>query len=225
MKHSLLNVLAATAGVLMLLGLVCGPVSALEPLVEVGVGVGMYEENIDSDEPLWTLRGGVKEFPVYLVVTKQDEVGTRVLGQEVSSTDFTSLGLGVSHEWDQFSVYGELAYVDVDTKYWPATHEVAYTHLVGRHAVEGRNVPVSGAYTLEDYVSEYEQDDSTYSITVGVGWQVHEHVKVTLSHRFMEVDTYVAIYDQERRDNNRGWWEESDSFDYGMTSMSILYTY
>ena len=112
----------------------------------------------------------------------------------------------------------------MDTKYWPATHEVAYTHLVGVHAVEGRNVPVSGAYG-EGYLSEYEQDDSTFSITLGVGWQLHEHVKVTLSHRFMEVDTYWAIYDQDRRDKNRGWWEESGQQDYGMTSMSILYTY
>ena len=205
--------------------MVCPIASAYEPLVEIGVGIGAYEENLSNDA-VWTLRAGVKESPIYFVGTYEDRRETSVLGQEVARSDLGSWGLGATYQvTDDINVYTEVAYVDFDNEYFdPAVHEVSYTYLVGRHGAGDRNVPTPCAYG-DCYKSTYDMEDNSVSISIGAGWQIHDHVKVTASYRFLGADTTIRITDQTGEGFGSGVWEEHDRVDFGMASVSILYTY
>lgn len=213
---------------LLLLALVCPlAAQAWEPRMEVGLGAATYSETVDVSLPTFTFRGTMVDWPVYLVGNYEHERVLRFMGQGLAESNLISLGLGVSQRWGKFSVFTELAYVDLDSTYSAKDiDELAYTYLVGRHAVGDREIPLDEgcAYTEQEcYTAEYEIEDSAYSLTVGAGWQVWQNVRVTASYRFMDVDTLIAI--KANPLERAGWWQEKDKLDYGKAEITILYTY
>ena len=188
-------------------------------ILEAGVGTNMWDSTDVDSSPSYVLRGGYKWF--YVGYENSDEVDMTLLGQQVARQEVSTFTFGVRHPvTDQLEVFAEAGIADLDAKYWPSTHEVAYTYLVGRHAVEGRVVPTDGPYD-PGYDSVLEYDDSAPVGIVGVAWSPVDHLKVQASYRYLQPDFYVSI----KRPNwveNTGYWEEHGQTDMSSFNLHVL---
>jgi hypothetical protein len=202
-------------------GILATCAQAYEPLAEVGIGQSVYSDD-SGDDFHYTVKLGEKDFPVYLVGGYEQPV-IRMTGQRIAETDVWSVGVGARKSFNDFYVFAEagLAYIEEDT-YDTTVHEAAYTDLVGTHAVGGRVIPVDNPY--RGYEASYEAKNGPFW-ELGVGYQLWDHVALTASYRGLVVDQHYAIWDQERRDNGGGWWEETNSLDLSSFKATILVTY
>jgi len=111
------------------------------------------------------------------------------------------------------SLFGELghAWHGLDAK--PIVQqEVVYTHLVRRHNVHNRPVPVrlTGPYDQDSYETDFTVDNGLIA-RVGLTWHATRNIKLDLAYRHQPMDTYLAIWDAEQRAAGGGWWEERDT--------------
>jgi len=190
-------------------------------IAEAGVGYMFTDE--DDTETEYQLRAGYKN--VYVTWGNTDAHSTSILGQQIFESEITTLGLGVRYPFkDDFEVYIEVGEADLDSEYSPnAGAEVAYTFLVGRHAVEGRPVPVPCArYRAGCYDSDWNLEQETPYATIGVAWAPVDHIKVQMSYRFMNpsYDVYIKKPDWKE---GEGYWRESNNIDMGSANATILF--
>ena len=160
----------------------------------------------------------------------EEEHEIRLLGQGIANTTVTGVGLGINHNWDEFYVFVEGGWGFVDLRPYDQKQfsEVNYTYLVGRHAVGNRRIPLdcadSGCYGTDSFQTEYSLDDA-FMTRIGVDYQVINHVKISASYRWMQAEEYIAIYDQDRYDNNTGHWEDQKTRNMSAVEIGILFTW
>ena len=189
-------------------------------LAEIGVGNSIQTDNDVEGDTTFVFKAGWKPFPIYLAYSSADDIDVSDLGQGVGKIEAKTYGLGARFEHKTLSAFTEFSYADLDWQRYPSSHEVAYTGLVGRHAVEGRPSPVACGYDA-CYDSTYSIDDNAWGITVGLGWQIWKHLKVTASYTWMEADKHISIQEE----GNPLRWEENGRQDLGSANMTILATW
>jgi hypothetical protein len=205
---------------------------ASDLMLELGVSQNFYEEdskiNSVSDslpDIGFVAKAGWGDFPVYGVVS-YESMKLVMRGQNIASPDILTIGVGASHEVGKASVFLEAGYADVttnsNTRGYDTVNEVAYTELVDRHHVPGREIPVDNRQGY--YNSSYELDNGPF-VSIGVGYQLWSHTKVSFAYRVLHVDEEIAIWDTDRRNNNEGYWREDGTKNLNAFSLSVLYTY
>jgi hypothetical protein len=220
---------------LLALLLVSSMSQASDLMLELGLTQSFYEgehdpASVSSDDMIpklgYIARAGWGDFPVYAVLSYESTENS-LRGQNVSNPDVLTFGAGTKVELGKFSIFLEAGYADVTTNAnntggYDVVEEVVYTHLVSRHYVPGRPIPVDtrqGAYE-----SSYELDSGPFA-RIGVGYQLWPHVRLTGSYRFLKVDSQMAIWDTERRANGNGYWREDGQADFNAFEVSLLWTY
>ena len=210
----------------------CSPAYADDVRLELGqVAVGSNSGAIGTATRL-TL--GAKDFPVYLYGDAELGREHHILGQETAVSDLFTFGVGVEHNITQdFTVFGEIGYGTMKTEVHDyARYETPYTVLVGNHAVGNRSIPVDDSQPYQSapnepqsFTSVLEYGENPIVFRFGASFQVIEHVKIIGSYRYGKVEEYLAIYDEERRANGTGYWEETRQVDLGAVELGIMLTW
>jgi opacity protein-like surface antigen len=196
--------------------------SLLAPLVlTLGVGTSLHQgpQVLEDANASFKVTAGVEK--VYLWGT-YDTNTSGLLAQPFSNNEVMGFGIGARKSWGDFLGYLETGLYITDLNDNPAIqHEVVYTHLVGRHAVSGRGVPVDNAY--KGYTTSYEADDGLF-LRVGVQYQLWEHVAVGASYRWLEVDTELTLK-REGWSDGGGYWREDNTLDLSAAEVTLVYTF
>lgn len=201
---------------------------SLNPRLEAGVTYGVYKDdtrngNVFASDQSYNgfsglqVRAGVQEWPVYAVFG-YEEFAPSMLGQDVGDIEGLSVGLGVSQEIHGIEIFLEAGYsfLDLNAGFDSTTEEFTYTRLVGNHNVYARPVPV----TPYDYEYEYSVEDAPF-FRVGLGYQVFDHLKVSMAYRWLKPDEHIAIWDTYRRANDLGYWREDTTVDYSALEFTV----
>ena len=190
-------------------------------MIELGAGLILSTYQESSTEPTFKLEAGYEN--VYLWGS-YEVPHIKFLGNPVADTDIYGFGLGFRKEVRPgITLFIEGGYAILDESVLDTAEEMVYTQIVGNHAVEGRKVPVSGAYS-GDYSYSYEIDDAWMG-RIGVNLEVMDNVHVTASYRAMKADQEYAIWDEESRAAGRGYWREDDTYDFGAFEVGIFFRY
>ena len=221
---------AVTGAVVGMLLMLMALETLAEPMVEVGVYTSFYEPTeVRTDSPVgFVVRGGLKEFPVYLWGSFDDNE-SGFLGQPFSKNEVMAFGFGARKTWGDFWGVVELGYASIDSStHLKIQQEVVYTQIVQNHNVYQRPVPVdlTGPYDQESYTTEYELDDD-FVAKVGVGYDLSEHWSVTATYRFLRPETYYNIIDTDwqERTGSDGYWEEHTTTNLDAFEIGVLWKY
>jgi hypothetical protein len=189
-------------------------------IVELGTGFTFPLEGDVEEVQHFQFRGGYKNF--YLTYEAVDEWKHYTLGQQNMETDVNQYGVGFRYPVDTFEVYIEGGMADLNSKYYePSGSEVAYTYLVGRHAVGDRRIPVPCAYNSDCYSSEWNIESESPFATVGIAWAPIDHFKVQASYTYLqpEYDVNIKRPDYEA---GQGYWRETGRVDMGSFKVTVL---
>jgi hypothetical protein len=206
--------------------------SLFAPLVlTLGLTGSFYDESVEpaavsNDDMVpklgYTLHLGHEEYPVY-AVAGYESMDTTLLGQNLAEVDALSVGLGARKKWDDFSVFLETGVTFIDQSgVYKTQHEVIYTHLVGNHAVEGRNVPIRNGY--QGYETTYDLDDGVF-FRVGVAYHLTEHLAVTGAYRALYVDEEMTVRDPYVVQRTGGYWREDDRKNLSSVEVGIQWEF
>ena len=137
----------------------------------------------------------------------------RLLGQKMGQ--YQSLGLGVglrAKVIDKLSIFLEGGYsFNTGNFREDIQQEVVFTHLVSRHNVISRPIPVnvSGPYDQDSYETTATIDNSPV-FRAGVSYDVVKHVRISALYAFQSIPVKYELFDAASRAAGGGWWEEND---------------
>jgi opacity protein-like surface antigen len=197
---------------------------ALEPMIEVGPLYNFYTGDVDSNVAGVKLNLGVKDRPLYVWSSYEQDLNPTVNGTSMGDVSILGVGLGVRKNWDKFSIFIEGGYGMVD--YSPdqnAIDNTAYDYLVANHAAGTRLIPTK-CPEPECYVSTNDYDNGWMG-RVGAGYDIMDHVRLTAAYRWMEAEHYIAIWDEERYANDKGYWHEPKTQDFGAFELGVMFTW
>lgn len=200
-------------------------VARADPLIELGVQQSMYTDGPSNE---WSFKANVgwEGFPVYGWGAYEPEVGVKLRGQPLADVDTLSFGIGARKSWDNFFVALETGYSLVDTSVnAEIQQEVVYTHLVARHNVYQRPVPVTvdGPYDTKGYTSSWEADDGPMARLV-IGYQLSDHVALTGAYKWLYVDQEMYIRDINWQPG-RGYWREDNQIDLSSVEVGVWFVW
>lgn len=224
-KDKMYFYLAVICGVLLFTGLVSDSWGDEWGQFEGSVGVN---QSIYTDESAseWSFGGqiGHELTPVYLW-TSYEGPRVKILGQPMGDTDLFSVGLGASQELSEgLSVFVEGGYSFVDlSSNDNVVDEVAYTYLVGRHAVGDRRIPVPCAYISGCYDSSYDVDDG-FIARIGAKWQVADHVAIRGAYKWAYFDQEITMRSVDWQEG-QGYWREDNTLNLSSFELGIWYTF
>jgi len=210
------------------------PVVAMADMeYEIGYVTSFYEGNQHG----FRAQAGNTSWPVYGWVG-YEPTELRVLGQGVGDADMVTAGIGASHSWGDFSVFIDFGYAMLDLAVKQnIVDEIVYTDLVNNHnATDSRPIPAADPTRPHGFGGQdlrYHPDDArtSYDIDngflgrVGVGFQVHEHIKLTASYRYLTPKEHLELWDIHRRANDGGYWVENREKDLSAFEMGIIITF
>ena len=186
--------------------------------IAAGVLLSTYDDS--STEPTFKLEVGYDN--VYLWGS-YEVPHIKFYGNPVADTDIYGLGVGVRQKFGKFTLFVEAGYAILDETVLDTAEEMVYTQIVGNHAVEGRTVPLKGAYPGQ-YNFSYEIDDSWMG-RIGVDVLVMEHVHVTASYRAMKADQEYAIWDDDSNYPVSGYWREDATYNFNAFEVGLFFRY
>ena len=199
-------------------------------LIAVCLTLGIvHSQYIDQSLPEFNFKLQVahEDSPVYLW-TGYENVGIRMLGQEIARTAIFSLGVGAEKDIGDFFVFGEIGYGLLKSSVNKVRQqEVIYTELVSRHNVFNRPVPLDlrGPYDQDSYETIWEIHEGFLG-KLGVGYHFGSHVNVTLAYRPFFVREHIEIWDEERRNAGKpGWWQESRNRNLSSIELGLSYEF
>jgi hypothetical protein len=185
----------------------------------VALGHSTYLEK-SNPEPHFKVELSKEDSPTYLW-GQYEELSIRTLGQGLGDSSIFSFGIGARKTMGDFFVFGELGYGFIDEGAKDIiVHEVVYTELVRNHNVYRRPVPVDP----KDYESVWEVDDGFLG-SVGAGYEWANDWSATVSWRPFVATEHIEIYDVERKENGKGYWQETRGRDLSSFQMTIRYTF
>jgi hypothetical protein len=192
----------------------------------IALGYSQYQGE-EVAEATYKIEVSHEDTPMYLW-GGYEAFDSRMLGQPLAETDLFSVGLGSRKDVGDFFVFGEIGwgFISSDVNH-EVQQEIIYTELVGRHNVEGRPVPVTllNEYkTSEGYESVWELSDGMMW-RVGVGYAPTDSLSYTLSYRPFLVEEHIEIYDQDKKANGGGWWQETRSKDLSSFELAIRWSF
>jgi hypothetical protein len=202
---------------------------SLEGLVlSIALGTNQYtDEKGPPPEPAFSVQVGHEESPIY-AFAGYEVIDVRMLGQGIGDTSVFSLGIGAKHKFGNgFHVFGELGWGFTDqSPNMIIQQEIVYTELVGRHNVYNRPVPLdlTGPYDQDSYETVWEVEDDFLG-AIGGGYEWDNGVFISGAYRPFYVREHIEVYDQERRDNGGGWWQETRSLDLSAFQLRVGYTF
>jgi opacity protein-like surface antigen len=189
----------------------------------VGVNQSIYTDESPSE---WSFGGqiGHERTPVYLWAS-YEAPKVKVLGQPMGDTDIFSVGLGASQELvEGLSVFAEGGYSFVDLEANDrVVNEVAYTYLVGRHAVGDRVIPVPCAYGSGCYEDTYEVDNG-FVARIGAQWQVTDNVAVRGAYKWAYFDQEITMRRPDWQEGT-GYWREDTTLDLSSFELGVWYVW
>jgi len=194
--------------------------SANDLIAEVGVGA-VFSDEYDTLAQL-QFRLGYRN--VYFTWETLDDASVAILGQELFETQQNYYGVGFRYPFnDDFEVFVEGGIADLDNSVKEFEgQEIAYTYLVGRHAVGDRNIPVPCAYSFQGcYDWGWEMDDTTPFATVGAAYALCDWAKVQVSYRYVNPRFDVEIKDTDWKEGDT-YWREAGNIDLSSANFTIL---
>ena len=190
-------------------------------MFEIAAGLLLSTYDDSPTEPSFKLEVGYDN--VYLWAG-YEAPEIKFYGNPVADTDIYGFGVGFRQKVGAVTLFIEAGYGVVDEDLGNCcSEEMVYTQIVGNHAVEGRTVPLKGAYS-GDYNYSYEIDDAWMG-RVGVDMEVMEHVHVTASYRAMKADQEYAVWDDDSNYPESGYWREDTPYDFGAFEVGIMIRY
>ena len=194
-----------------------GSLAALAVTVALG-----HSSYLDQSNPEYHVKVELaKEGKPTYMWTQHEPLSVRMLGQGLGDSSITSFGLGARKSFRKLFVFGEIGYGFVDEGAKDIiVHEVVYTELVHNHNVFGRPVPVDP----RDYESVWELDDGFLG-SVGAGYEWANDWSATVSWRPFFVREHIEIYDVERKEKGKGYWQESRSRNLSSFQLQVRYTF
>lgn len=198
--------------------------AGVEAEAEVAYVVDGTQRSNESPRVAYKARVGHSATPLY-VFGGYETPKFRLLGQGLGEASTATFGVGAEHHWGDFGVHLEAGWNTLDTDITERSiNEMAYTVLVGNHHVGVRDIPFSGRNNDGTRDATIEVEDAM-GIAIGVSYQVLKHVKVTGTYTYLKPDMYIAMWDIERRQQGRGYWEERNTYDLSSFRVGIALTF
>lgn len=152
----------------------------------------------------------------------------RLLGQNVASMPSAQLGVGYSHDIQpRLSLHVEAGFsYPVSRPDRVIAQEVVYTYLVGRHQSEWRPIPVfpEFPYDQDSYETTWEVDWAPV-IKFGATFEVTEDLLIQANYRYYRPEVLLEIYDEESRNNGRGWWQEYQQLNANTVEVGVSWRF
>lgn len=184
---------------------------------EAGITESIYEDDAGSEMGLH-IKGGLTDFPVYLFAGYETPK-VRMLGQPLGDSTIWTFGFGGKQKWERLTFFAEFGYAVIDVKTnHDVQEEIIYTDLVDTHHSKFRPIPVDP----RDYEHSYEIDNALMG-RLGISIDLFPHTKLSASARWMEADQEGAIWDPVRRAENRGYWREDTTRNFGAFEIGIFF--
>jgi hypothetical protein len=188
----------------------------LAACITLGVTLNSYEGLEDTRS--FNLKVGNDAY----VWTSYETPRMRILGQGLSDAELFGVGLGFRHKVDAISFFGEVGYVMTSTEDKPTVRdEIVYTTLVGNHGV--RTIPSRDPQYNEGAHTAYELDSGVLG-RFGVGY-THKDVTVSMAYRFLRIEEYIRLWDDDVIATTGGWWEEHNSRDLSAFEIGLSYEF
>ena len=145
----------------------------------------------------------------------------RVVGQGLSDSEIYSVGLGARKDLGDFFIFGEFGYGYIENDIAPQVEqEVVYTHLVSRHNVYNRPVPVDQS----DFNTSYDLSGGLLG-AIGAGWQVTPHVDFSVAYRAFYGKERYKLWSPSVVAKCDCWWQETNSRDLSSFEFRISYNF
>lgn len=173
---------------------------------------------------------------------------SRIKGQPWIKSDAVTVGAGYRVDiTDRFS-FGVSGgwWEPVTTSLDPAVRdEIAFTYLVSRHHLDGlKPIPLQqiinpdtgtpdyapcndwggGAFPDQCYDSEAWVEGGWYA-DIGFTVKAIDGLELGINYRYLRPDSYIAVFDPERRANGAGWWEERGLLNYDTVNLSVQWRF